>query len=352
MTEIIDISRYKPKKPVVTLKYNGQDASSDFSKYLSSLEFREYEDEQSDELSLSLNDNDNYFSNLWYPEKGDKLECSIGYGADNFSLGIFTIDENSFNFGTEGARLELKALATSTNFSVRTAKITNWSGYTLNQIAAKIGKSYGFEVLGNTGNISAGTIVQKNESDIAFLKRISRLYGYIFSIKDGYLTFIDLSELENADTLFDLDKTQINSLNLTDTVTKIYGKATVQYLDLKTKTVKSYTAVGNTEITDTLKIYKRCSSLNEAQIVANAALKNSSREVTGRIVLSKPNKIFMAGVNFNLTESENAVEGDNAFNLAPVPLSFGKFKGKYHIKNHTLKLDENGLTQEGEIVLC
>ena len=328
-------STNKTRKPVVTLLCNGKDASKDFSKYLRELTFNEFEDEQSDELTLTLNNNDGYFSDLWYPNKGDKLSVTIQYGEDVFEPGAFTIDENSFNWGLSGDTIEIKALATSTNFSVRTQKIKNWSGYTLNKIAEIIGKQYGFKVLGNTGNVKIGVIVQKNESDIAFLKRISKLYGYIFNIKDGYLTFTLLSDLESGEALFTLSKSSdIESLSLNDTVTKIYGKATVQYLDLKSKTVKTYTAVGNTEITDTLTVYKRCSSLSEAKIVAQSALKNSSREVTGRIQPSRPNKLFMAGVNFDLT-------------------GIGKHEGKYHIKSHTLKIDESAkLSQEGEISKC
>ncbi len=324
----------KPPKPVVTLLYNGKDASKDFSKYLRCLTFNEFEDEQSDELTLALNNDDGYFSDLWYPNKGDKITVSIQYGEDIFEPGTFTIDDNSFNWGLSGDTVEIKALATSTNFSVRTQKIKNWTGKTLNQIANEIGKSYGFKVLGNTGSIKIGTIVQKNESDIAFLKRVSKLYGYIFNIKDGLLTFSSLEELEKGESLFTLSKSSdIEDLSLNDTVTKIYGKAKVQYLDLKTKSIKTYTAVGNTEITNVLTVYKRCSSLSEAKIVAQSALKNSSREVAGRIQPSKPNKLFMAGVNFDL-------------------VGIGKHEGKYHIKAHTLKIDESGLKQEGEIVKC
>lgn len=324
----------KPIKPVIKVLYNGKDASVDFSKYLASFTFKEFEDEQSDEINILLNNNDGYFTDLWYPEKQDKLAVTIEYGADIFELGTFTIDENSFDFSTAGDMVTIKALATSINFSVRTQKIKNWSGYTLNKIADEIGKNYGFKVLGNQGNVGVGTIVQKNESDIAFLKRISKLYGYIFNIKDGYLTFISSDELEGSEALINLSKsTDIESLNLTDTTAKIYGKCQIQYMDLKTKTIKSYTATVNDKTSDTLHIYKRCASFEEAQRIALYALKNSAREVFGNVVLSKPNKSFMAGINCNIT-------------------GIGKFEGKFHVKSHTIKIDTNGFKQEGEIIRC
>jgi len=320
-------------KPVVKLLYNGKDCTSDFSKYLNSVEFNEFENEQSDELNLKLNNNDGYFADLWYPQKGDKLTCDIIYGADTFNCGVFTIDENNFDFAISGDSVEIKALAASTNFSVRTNKVKNHSGKTLTQIANEIGKSYGFTVLGTEGNVRVGTIIQKNESDISFLSRIAREYGFVFNIKNGYLTFINVEELENSESLFTLTKEDICSLSLTDTVTKIYGKAKVQYFDLKTKSLKSYTAVGNTEITDTITLYKRCSSLKEAEIYAKSALKNSAREITGRLAPKIPVNYFMAGVNFNIT-------------------GIGKFEGMYHIKSQTRHIDSSGYRINGEIVKC
>ena len=180
----------KPQKPIVKLLYNGKDCTSDFSKYLNSVSFCDFENEQSDELSLSLNNNDGYFSDLWYPNKNDKLTCNFIYGKEDFSCGSLTIDENSFEYGVDGDFLEIKALATTTKASLRSNKIKNYSGKTLIQIAQEIGKTHGFEVLKTNGNVKVGTIIQKNESDISFLKRISREYGFIFNIKDGHLTFI------------------------------------------------------------------------------------------------------------------------------------------------------------------
>ena len=89
-------------KPTVTLLYNGKDCTKDFSKYLSSLTFTDFEDEQSDELNITLNDSDGYFSSLWYPDKGDKLTCSIEFDGTEFDCGTLTIDENNFDFGLSG----------------------------------------------------------------------------------------------------------------------------------------------------------------------------------------------------------------------------------------------------------
>lgn len=322
-----------PKKPIVSLLYNGKNCTKDFSAYLNSISFQDFEDEQSDELVLNLNNNDGYFTDIWYPNKGDKLTCTIQYGSDVFNCGTLAIDDNNFDFSSGGDTVEIRALATSTNFSLRTNKTKNHSGKTLNQIAEPIGKSYGFKVAKETGNIKVGNIIQKNESDIAFLKRIAREYGYIFNIKDNLLTFIQIESLENQKALFSLYKEDLSDIHLNDTTTKLYGKCKVSYLDQKSKSIKTYTAIGNTELTDTLTIHKRCLSLEEAKKVAHAGLKNSKREITGSVKLTNPVNNFMAGINFDI-------------------FGISRFEGLYHIKSSKRTINENGYIVSGEIQKC
>lgn len=320
-------------KPIIKLLYNGKDCTNDFSKYINSVCFREYEAEQSDELTLSVNNNNGYFTDSWYPQKGDKFTCDIIFNGDVFKCGTFTIDDNNFDFSVSGDTAEIKALATSSNFPVRTVKLKNWSGKTLVQIANEIGGKYGFKVIGSTGFVNIGTIVQKNESDISFLRRISKLYGYTFNIKNNLLTFTNMEDLESSESLFALSKHDLASLNLSDTVTKVYGKCKVQYRDIKTNTIKTYTAVGSSGSSDTLPIYKRCFSLEEAKRVANAGLKSSHREVSGRISIANPINTFTAGVNFDLSD-------------------IGRLSGKYHIKTAERRIDNSGYRVEGEIIKC
>lgn len=323
----------KPEKPTVKLLYNNKDCTEDFSKYLNSVTYREFEENESDELGLTLNDNDGYFADLWYPEKGDKLTCTIIYGTDVYDCGTFTIDENSFSFTTSGDTLEIKAQTTPKTKPVRTKKTVNYTGKTLVAIAREIGERQGFKVVGSEGFINVGKIVQKNETDLEFLRRVASEYGYIFNIKDGLLTFTSKSALYNSDSLFTLNKTDLRSLRLTDSLTQVYGSVRVSYYDLKTKKVVTYTAKGNKDITEERIIHKRYSSFEEAKIAADAALKNLSREVKGRIELKMPNNLFMPGVNFDLT-------------------GIGRFEGQYHIASSERRVTPDGYTITGEIVKC
>lgn len=317
-------------KPEVKLLYNGKDCSKDFSKYLRSVSFEEFEDDQSDELTLTLNNHDGFFSTLGSPKKGDKLTCQFLNGADIFNCGSFSIDDNTFHWGLDGDTVEIKALAALINVPVRTNKTKNHSGKTLVAIAREIGKTHGFKVAGSEGFIKIGTTIQKKESDLSFLKRISKEYGYIFNIKNNILTFTSIESLENKKALLTLFKKDFKELSLHDSSAKMFGKCKVAYFDSKTKSTKTYTAVGNSQFSDTFTINKRCSSLTEAKRIAASALKKGQKEIKGTIELKEPLNNFIAGVNCEIKEIDN-------------------FVGLYHIKSTKRTIDDSGYRVTGEI---
>lgn len=321
----------KLKDIQIQILYNGHNVSKDFSPYLQEINYTDYEKEQSDELTIKLKDNDKYFQNSWYPEKGAKLSCKI-LSPIEINLGTFTIDENTFNFTQDGDELEIKSLAATINSPLRTRNNRFFENKTLVQIANEIGKKYGFKVAGEQGNVMVSRQNQVNETDMAFLKRISAQYGYIFKLTDGLLTFTSTESLTNKTNLFSLNKIDFQSINLSDTSTKIYNKCTVKYFNPKTKKLCSYTAQGTTG-TDTLHLDRRCTSKEEAIRIANAALKTGSKEITGSISLKELNPYFCAGVNFSIN-------------------GIGRFDGNYHIKNSNITIDNDGISQSGEVEQC
>ena len=322
------------KKIKIDLKYNKYNVTKDFSKYLQSITYTDYEEESSDELSVQLRDNEKLFQNVWYPEKGAKLTCVLGFtnSREQLNCGTFTIDENSFNFSSSGDTLDIKALAATTNTPLRTGQTTYYEKTTLVKIAQKIGEKHGFKVIGSEGNISIDRVNQVGENDLAFLKRISQNYGYVFKLTDGLLTFIKKEELTNSDVLFTLTKNDIKDLSLQDASTKVYKACSVKYYNPKTKKLCSYTATRD-KGTDTLKITQKCTSKEQAIKIANARLKSGSQEITGSITLKEANCNFYAGVNFSIS-------------------GFGNFDGIYHIKQSTHSVSNDGWEVSGEIIKC
>lgn len=318
----------------ISLKYNNKDVTEDFSKYLQSVCYTDYEEEQSDEITLQLKDNDKKFQNDWWLDKGSKLTFNAGLKGTKTQVkfGTFTTDEPEMTFSTSGDSLSVRALAVTSNSPLRTVNTRYFNNKTLVQIAKYFGNIYGFKVVGEQGNVNVGRVNQVNESDLAFLKRISKIYGYVFKLTDGSLTFTAIDSLTNTDVLFTLNKEDISDLRLTDSNTKVYKACRVQYFNPKTKKLVTYTAKRE-HGTDTLKLNLKCSSKDEAKRIAEANLKSGSKEVKGSITLKSINTLFFAGVNF-------AIKG------------FGRFDGKYHIKSATHNISDGQWQISGEIEKC
>ncbi len=318
----------------IELKYNNHDVSKDFSKYLQSITYDDYEEEQSDELVVRLRDNEKLFQGEWYPQKGAKLSCRVYYKGttDCLNCGTFTIDEISSNFSESGDVMEIKALAATINSPVRTSNTRYFEKITLAKIAQYFGNIYGFKVAGNQGNVYISRVNQANESDLAFLKRISKLYGYIFKITDGLLTFTSIGSLTDTDVLFTVGKEDFSSVNISDYGAKMYKACSVKYFNAKTKKLCTYTA-SRDKGTDTLKLNLKCASKEEAKLKAQANLKSGSKAVKGTITLEKTNTKFFAGVNFQLKD-------------------IGVLSGKYHIKHSTHDISVDAWSISGDIEKC
>lgn len=321
------------KKIFTELFYNKHNVSNDFSPYLQSVSYTDYEEESSDELSITLRDNKKLFQNTWYPEKGAKLTCNAGFKntPEIIKFGTFTIDEINFNFSKSGDSLEIKALAATTNSPLRTANTTFFANTTLFNIAKKFGKKYGFDVVGGA-DVEIERINQVNETDLNFLRRVAKNYGYIFKLTECLLTFLHQDELTGSKSLFTLTKNDISNLSISDESAKMYKACSVKYFNPKTKKLCNYTEK-RANGSDTLKITQKCTSLAQAKRIAKANLKNGSREVKGSITLAKVNVNFVAGVNFEIS-------------------GFGRFDGKYHIKQSTHNISNDGWEITGEIIKC
>jgi len=118
----------------------------------------------------------------------------------------------------------IKGLAAGIKVSVRTLVSDAHENKTLAQIAQKICDKHGFTLQGvigspgsansNNVNLHAGIInspnvirrvTQYRETDLAFLHRISEMYGYVFSVRNRIMTFTniyDLEKLPSSTTIF------------------------------------------------------------------------------------------------------------------------------------------------------
>lgn len=307
------------KNPQVIILYNKEDITKNISSYIQSVTYTDYEKDQSDELSITLNDYDGYFQNDWYPEKGDKISAQIGYeGEKLLDCGVFTIDEPELDISTEGDTFVIRALAASINQKIRERTHNSYVNKTLVDIAKQIAKKHGYVVKGSAGFIKIPYAVQCNETDLAFLKRLASSYGYIFKLTDTVITFIPTEDLENSKSILKISRADIEQASLRDAATKTYSACSAKYLNPKTGKLVTYTARSNkTGIKkETLKLDGRYATKAQAKAATEAALRRGSKAVTGNIDFKSGQTNAIAGVNLE-AELKN------------------RFSGKYHITQST-----------------
>lgn len=307
------------RKAIVEIKYESKNITRYIAPYLKSFTYKDYEHGQSDEIEIQLEDKDGLWQGDWYPQKGDTLSARIGYEGENLlNCGSFEIDEINFTYPSD--TLVISGLATNIKKPVRQKNTAAYENKTLVDIAREIGKKHDFKVVGSQGFIKVGRVTQRQETDLAFLKRIAETYGYIFKIADKKLVFFKVDTLHAKSEILTLNKGDLTSASLTDKTSETYSACTVTYFDSKTKKTHTHTEKNpKVKKGDTLKITERCESKSQAILKAKAALaRKNGNEVEGTITFEGNTKAI-AGVNTNLT-------------------GFRKLSGKYHIteSEHTI----------------
>lgn len=313
-------------KPKVVVYYQNKNITSDISRYLQSLTYTDYEKGNSDELEITLKDNHKLFQKNLRPIKGDKISAYIGYSDEELlNCGTFTIDEVSYSFSLSGEEFSIKGLAASINQNIRDKNNKSYKNKTLVQIAKEIANKHGYTVAGRYGFTKISYIAQVNESDIAFLARIAKLYGYIFKLTDKVITFLPEENFTNKKSVRTVKPEDLSSGNIQDSSVQTYASCSVKYLNPKGKLV-TYTAKdpnNKAKHKKTNKLTVKCGSKSEAMRVAKAGLLHGTKTIKGTLQFKKGYVNMIAGVNFQLDLGNN-------------------YDGKYHItqSTHTISTDE------------
>lgn len=317
------------KYPKVIIKYNGKDISEDLSSHLISIDYEDNSEGSSDEISLTLDDVSGLWKSSWYPTKGDTLEVSIGFEGQLMNCGTFEIDEIELTGPPDV--VSIRGLAAGITKALRTKKAKAYDKQTLKQIAEKVASENGLTVEGDVPNIKLERVTQHRETDLAFLKRISYEYGCLFSVRDKKLIFTSVFDIEKADKVAEVDRTEMLSFSFRDKAVDVYQKAVVKFHNPDNNEVQKaevpYSYVGEDfeqpAAKDTYEIRTKAENKQQAEQKAKAAIQKSmTKEFTGRVTVSG-NPLLVAGNNVNIN-------------------GLGVVSGKYHIEKSSHKVTRSG----------
>lgn len=311
-------------KPIAKLKYNGKDISEEISKFVTSVSYTDNTEGQSDEIEINLEDVDANWRNDWYPDKGAELTLSMGYNGIFMDCGVFQIDQIKLSGPPDV--VSLQALGAGIKGTLRTKTSVAHENKTIKQIADAVAKKNGLTVQGTIAPIVIERVTQNNETDLAFLNRLSTEYGYIFSIRGNKLTFTSIYEIENLAPVVTIDRTDLKSYDILDKTLQTYTSATVKYHNPANKKVSEYKIETRNNAdtvpfkfivpSDELNVKVKAENNQQAEAKAKAALyRKNSLQQEGTISV-QGNPYLVAGNNFSLT-------------------GMGKISGVFHIMKAT-----------------
>jgi phage protein D len=316
------------------LQYLGKNITEDVIGMVTDIVYTSKCDGASSDLDIKIEDSQKLWQGPWYPAKDDILSLFIGYSDQQLvSCGSFQVDEIELEGPPDV--FHLKCLTSYITPSLRTPNTAPYENQTLEQIATTVAKRHGLTVVGTVGQLNVTFLrkTQKQENDLAFLRRIANQYNYAFTIKGSQMVFTARSALEQQAPSWLVARQNETKFSFKDKSHGTYQAAQVNYFDPHTKNLITATAASTVPNAtgDTLKIRDRVENGQDAQAKAAAAIHKANMTSVTAAITTVGSTLLAAGSTGNLA-------------------GWGEFDGTYLIETAKHKLTRaNGYQTELEL---
>lgn len=169
--------------PAFRVEINGSDVTDRWAPALVSMRITDEAGLKSDTLEVEFSDRDRIAA----PPIGATVRVWLGYEPQPMYRGAYKVDEWSRRGPARTLRISAKAAEMTSQ--IRATKSRSWSQKTVGEIARAIGAEHGLTVVidGGIDRLTIQHIDQQNESDLAFLTRLSARVGATFKLGDGQI---------------------------------------------------------------------------------------------------------------------------------------------------------------------
>ena len=232
----------EPRKISVSIFYNGHDVSGDLSPYLKSFSYTDSMDE-SDSISITLDDRDKRWIGDWIPVNGDRIGASIllenwNYEGEKVTIvcGDFIVDD--FTLSGPANECQINGVSAPAASEFKESKRTKtWEKVTVRQIAMEIAAKYGISLVYDTGlDFTVDRQEQNNEVDSSFLKNICNKYGLGIKIYESKLIIWSRQQYDKNPTAFTLEPSSLSGKwSYKSNIQGTYTGAHLAYTDAKKK---------------------------------------------------------------------------------------------------------------------
>lgn len=287
--------------PECKLSWNGKSAAA-LQGQVSMIVFEDFEHGRADSIELTFQDVNKIWQGDWYPTRGDIIKLEMGYQHQALlDCGTFEVDDIYLEMPPD--RLTVRARSAFASKALKQANTVNYNNTSLREVCATIAGRHGlgFEFEGE--NVKFDYIAQYRESDMAFLKRMAELCGFILKITDKKLVLYGLEIIEERGEVATLERADINRISIVETSTnEIKAARSVSYHAWKNKVMETTEKSKNKPIApDEQRIYERLENTAQAMRFSKAGMRASDfRRTIGYITARRGNNILIAGVNIRL----------------------------------------------------
>ncbi len=289
------------KQPVCEINYQGHDLIALAGDNICSVTYTDFAHAKADSLEIEIEDGGGDWKNGWYPKKGDQISFRFGFKSSKCDWLQFEVDEIEFKSAPETVVIKSLTAALKSNFKEKRTRA--WENIRFEQICAEIAKNQkikSYYLSDRQDPLSFTRLDQKEESDMAFLKRICELYGFHLKLSPNRLSVLSIDSLESAAALNRFEKQELTRYRIRDTSAGVYQSCSVEYWDQNEGdgALVSYTAE-DTSVNEggALTIRERAENEVQARLRAEAALKAKNRKrITGSIELEGDPGLYANGV--------------------------------------------------------
>lgn len=222
---------------------SGKDVSQDIMPDLLSFSFSERESGESDEIAITLKDETGKWADSWKPDGGEVIDAYLSSGdvgsvfANELHCGRFYAD--SLSVRGSPRTFDLRAVSTPLNRPLRRKAVTKaWESMTLQGIAQEIATDQQLQLFFDVSeDPHYDRRDQKEESNLAFLKRLCEDEGFSIKVTDEKIVIFDQHHYESKQPIkaFILGESDILSWSFDSQQSETYKTCVVAWRDIKKK---------------------------------------------------------------------------------------------------------------------
>ena len=290
------------RRPEFLIEYDTRDITAAVTPYVTSITYTDKLEGESDELEIELEDAQGRWRGPWFPDLGASLSVEIGWaGEAPLPCGAFTLDEPEFKGPPD--MVTLKGLAAGVGTDSRTKRSVGYDDQSLRDVAEQVAKRHGYTVVGDIGALKHKRLSQSGETDLAFLARVARAWGYVFSVKGKQLVFHELAALDRRPASLVIPRSLMKDYSLRPKSVAVYSGVTVSYLEPGSdKPIEHTVTAPGGKKGDTLKLNTRAESPAHAEALGQAALRRSQGGAVEGTIKLEGDRRLVSGNNLELTD--------------------------------------------------